>query len=76
MSAQVLKHPAVTADEMMNRRLHYICEAIYFKRRGDRDNQSYCQGKASGLNDAIAMLGGESISMRLEDYEETVSGEG
>jgi hypothetical protein len=70
MSAQILKHPAAVIDGLQNARLHYICEAIRYKRRGDRDNQSYCQGKASGLNDAIVAMGGESISMRIADYED------
>ncbi len=69
-SAQILKHPAATLTQLQDLRLHWICQAIYYKRRGDRDNQSYCQGKASGLNDAIIALGGESVSMRLENYTE------
>lgn len=70
MSAQILKHPTAVLDKLQDARFYYICQAIHYKRRGDRDNQSYCQGKASGLNDAIIALGGESISMRIADYED------
>lgn len=70
MTAQILKHPSAVLDELQQARLRWICEAIYFKRRGEKDNQSWCQGKASGLNDAIIAMGGEGISLRLEDYLE------
>jgi hypothetical protein len=70
MSAQILKHPATIIEKLQDARFHYICQAIHYKRRGDADNQSYCKGKASGLNDAIIAVGGDSISLRIEDYEE------
>ena len=68
-TAQILKHPATKLAELQEQRLHYICQAIYFKQRGDDGNMNWCKGKASGLNDAVMALGGEGISMRIEDYE-------
>lgn len=75
-TAQILNHPAKKLVDLQNARFRCICEAIYYKRRGDRDNQSYCQGKASGLNEAIVMLGGDGISLRLEDYMDAASKSG
>lgn len=73
MPAQILNHPATKLGQYQEQRLHYICQAIYFKRQGDAGNMNWCKGKASGLNDAVMALGGESISMRIEDYEEGVA---
>jgi hypothetical protein len=71
MSAQIIEHPSVTASDLCNKRLYWISEANRFRNKGDSNNQAYCQGKAAGLNEAIVMLGGEGISMRLGDYEAT-----
>lgn len=69
-TAQILKHPGAIIPDLQVERFRWICEAIYYMQRGDRNNQGYCQGRASGLNEAIVAMGGESISLRLEDYLE------
>jgi len=70
MSAVILNHPAKTLEILQERRFRWLCEALYFRWKGDQDNLSYCLGRFASLNEAIFLMGGETISERLEDYEE------
>jgi hypothetical protein len=70
MTAQILNHPAKALEILQERRFRWLCEALYFKRSGDKDNLSYCQGRMASLNEAIHLMGGETISLQLDDYEE------
>jgi hypothetical protein len=76
MSALILTHPQVialqVAAQLLADRLFYMQEAARFAAKGDYANRSWCQGKASGLNDAIVALGGEPISLMVGDYAEAV----
>lgn len=70
MTAVIIPHPASVLAQLRAARLHWMREAARFAAKDDRNNAAYCQGRASGLDDAILALGGEGVSLRIGDYAE------
>ena len=71
----ILNNPAATLRHLEAERLAYLKLAVHWADLGQTMNCTYCKGKASGLDDAIALLGGERISLSIADYRERLAKE-
>ena len=65
---QTLTHPSAILGHLLQERLAWIREAARFFTKGEDSNCRYCQGRASGLNDAIVAMGGEAIPLAVSCY--------
>lgn len=66
--SNIINHPAYIMKWLCEARLNCMQGAARLAAKGDYGNRNYCQGKASGLNDAIVLMGGEGISLAVADY--------